>query len=425
MRRLTVLAALLLAALPARAQESCSALEQTTFVRLSMKYIYFWNKEMADRAPALFDSAESYLEAIRYRPLDSGFSYVTSRAANEAFFSDSQFIGLGLATKQVGSQLRVAQVFPDSPASQAGLERGATFLEIAGRTIADYIARGDLGAAFGANEVGVSVPVRFVDTSGVQRSATMVKRLVTIPTVSQLRIYDLDGRRVGYLHFRNFVRPSTQALNDAFRELRAAGVSELVLDVRYNGGGLVDVAQHLGGLIGGSRTAGQLFAEFFHNDLNAQRNVVLRYEDKPQALDLRRLMVIATRDSASASELIINALRPFMPVTIFGGRTYGKPVGQYGLEFCDKVLAPVAFHLRNALRQGDFFDGFPADCPAADDVEHLLGDPAEASLQEALFYIRNGRCSAAARSADTLRALSASERSQPRAAGWDSVVNAR
>lgn len=422
---LIALAAVCAPAQPALAEPTCSTLSQTTFVRLAMKYIYFWNKEMPDRAPALFDSAQAYLEAVRVRPLDSGFSYITSRAANDAFFSDSQFIGIGISTKQIGNQLRVAQVFPDSPASQAGLERGATFLEIAGRTVADYIARGDLGNAFGPNQVGFAVNVRFVDTSGVQRSATLVKRLVTIPTVSLTRAYDLDGRRVGYVHFRNFVRPSTQALNDAFGELRAVGVSELILDLRYNGGGLVDVAQHLGGLIGGSRTAGQVFAEFFHNDLNAQRNVVLRFEDKPQALELRRLTVITTRDSASASELVINALRPFMPVTIVGGRTYGKPVGQYGLEFCDKVLAPVAFHLRNARREGDFFDGFAPDCAAPDDIEHLFGDPAEASLQEALFFVRNGRCSAAARSAETVRALSAAERAQPRATGWQSVLNAR
>jgi len=419
------LAALGALAPPALAQTTCTTLSETTFVRLAMKYIYFWNREMPDRAPALFDSPEAYLEAVRFRPRDSSFSYITSRASNDAFFSDSQFIGIGIATKQIGNLLRVAQVFPDSPASQAGLERGATFLEIAGRTVADYIARGDLGSAFGPSDVGFAVPVRFIDTNGVQRSATLVKRLVTIPTVSLTKIFEVDGRRVGYVHFRNFVTPSTEALNVAFTQLRAAGVSELILDERYNGGGLVSVAQHLGGLIGGARTAGQVFAEFFHNDLNAERNAILRFEDKPQALDLRRLTVITTRDSASASELVINALRPFMPVTIVGGRTYGKPVGQYGLDFCDKVLAPVAFHLRNARREGDFFDGFAPDCAAADDIDHLFGDAAEASLQEALFFVRNGRCSAAARSAETARALSVVERSQPRATGWDSLLNAR
>jgi hypothetical protein len=237
------------------------------------------------------------------------------------------------------------------------------------------------------------------------------------------KIFEIDGKRVGYVHFRNFVTPSTEALNAAFAQLKAAGVSELILDERYNGGGLVSVAQHLGGLVGGARTAGQVFAEFFHNDLNAQRNAILRFETKPAALDLQRLVVITTRASASASELVINALRPLMRVTIVGDTTYGKPVGQYGLDFCDKVLAPVAFQLRNAAGQGDYFDGLPADCPAGDDVDHLFGDAAEASLGEALFFVKNGQCSAGARSLATARALRAG-RAQPNLVGWRSLLNA-
>ena len=81
-----------------------------------------------------------------------------------------------------------------------------------------------------------------------------MKRAVTIPTVSALRLYAVDGRKVGYLNFRNFVEPSFSALDSAFAQLHAAGANELVLDLRYNGGGLVAVAQHLASLIGGSRT---------------------------------------------------------------------------------------------------------------------------------------------------------------------------
>jgi C-terminal processing protease CtpA/Prc len=183
--------------------------------------------------------------------------------------------------------------------------------------------------------------------------------------------------------------PSTQA----FAELRAKGVTELVLDLRYNGGGLVSVAQHLASLIGGVRTNGQVLSEYFHNDRNAFRNRVLRFEPKAHALALDRLVVITTRSSASASELVINALRPFMPVLVIGDRTYGKPVGQYGITFCDKVLAPVSFTLRNANGEGDYFDGIAPTCSAPDDLERQLGDPQEGSLREALNVITTGHCS--------------------------------
>ena len=104
-------------------------------------------------------------------------------------------------------------------------------------------------------------------------------------------------------------------------------------------------------------------------------------------------MVITTGGSASASELIINSLRPFMNVTVVGDRTFGKPVGQYGFDFCDKTLFPVAFATENALAQADYFDGIPADCAAADDLDHQIADPGEGSLAEALYYLRRGRCS--------------------------------
>ena len=246
---------------------------------------------------------------------------------------------------------------------------------------------------------------------------------MTIPTVSLTRVVDVDGRKVGYLFFRNFVRPSVAALDEAFASLREAGVTELVLDLRYNGGGLVDVAVHLASLIGGTATAGQVFAEYRHNDRNRRRDETLRFDAPAQALGLARVVVIATQASASASELVINGLRPFVPVVVVGDRTYGKPVGQYMLPFCDKVLAPVSFAMVNADGKGDYFDGLAADCQAADDIAHDLGDVDEASLAEALGYLRTGACSAAAPTAARGQRAVASAR--PAATGWASIVNAR
>lgn len=424
-RRLWSLALLLAVASAgtARAQSSCSTLGQTSFVQDTLQTWYLWYRELPSVSPASFDSPEAYLEAVRYKPLDHGFSYIAARAASDAFFSDSQFIGIGITTKLLGEEYRVAEVYPDSPASEAGLDRGSRFLEIAGRSVADYLTRGDLGSAFGPSEIGFSVSIRFVDASGAEHAATLVKRLVTIPTVSQAKIFEIDGKRVGYFNFRNFVTPSTQALTDTFAQFQAAGVSELVLDERYNGGGLVSVAQHLGGLIGGTRTQSQVFAVFTHNDKNSNRNETLLFANKAQALNLGRLVVITTRASASASELVINALRPFIPVTIVGDTSFGKPVGQYGFNFCDKVLYPVAFQLKNAAGQGDYFDGLAPDCAAADDIDHPLGDASEASLAEALFFVKNGTCSAGSRAAETARALRAA-RAMPRPVGWQSVLNA-
>jgi C-terminal processing protease CtpA/Prc len=385
--------------------------------------LYYWYQEIPRTTnPAAFSSPEAYLEAIRYRALDSTFSFIGSEAADDAFYSDSQYIGFGFASTYNGVELRVAQVFPESPASEAGLARGDTFLAINGRSVEELAASNLLGSAFGPSREGYESAIAFRRQSGEVVEATLVKRIVTIPTVTATQVYTLeDGRRVGYVFFRNFVEPSVAALDEAFAQLKGAGVSELVLDLRYNGGGLVSVAQHLASLIGGKRTEGQLLAQYFHNDRNAFRNRDIRFEPKDNALMLDRLIVVTTRSSASASELIVNALRPFIPVVTVGETSYGKPVGQYGITFCAKVLYPVAFTLRNANGEGDYFGGFEPTCPAVDDINRQLGDVEEASLTEALRFLTTGQCTP--RDTETARVL-ARRASLPKAAGFQALVNA-
>lgn len=405
----------------------CSVGGQNRFVRDTMRDIYLWYRELPDPDPASFASPEAYLEAVRYKTLDKTYSFVTGRAENDAFFSDSQFIGFGFGSTLLSAdEWRLTEVYPGSPAEEAGLERGARLLVVNGRTVASLVSTGDINTIFGAAQVGVTAQVRFRDVAGAEHEVQMTKRLVNIPTAYLTRTFASGGRVVGYVNLRNFVTPATAALDQAFTQLEAAGASELVLDLRYNGGGLVSVAQHLSGLIAGARTKDKLFVQFVHNDKNSNRNSSLNLPAPAHALGLDRLVVVATHASASASELVINGLRPYMTVTVVGERTYGKPVGQYGFNFCDKVLYPVAFSTQNARGEGDFYSGIPADCAAADDIDHQLGDGAEASLGEALRYLRTGSCSAAA--AAGARAQSVRRppvERQPRFAnGWQALLGA-
>ena len=421
--RLAIVICVIFAAAPAAAQpgpRNCSRLSQTQFVRDVMNEYYLWYRNIPRLNPANYATPEAYLEAIRYRPLDQTFSYITDLATNEAFYSASQFVGLGFSTQTGNNELRLLQVFPDSPASEAGLNRGDRIISINGETVTDLIATGRIGSAFGASEIGVVVALVFRTRAGEERRAMLTKRVVTIPTVSLTRTFQIDGRTVGYLFFRNFVEPSYAALDAAFAALREAGATELIVDLRYNGGGLVDVAVHLGNLVGGRLTEGRVFAVFRHNDKNTALNETLRFGANAQSLNLSRLFVITTSSSASASELVINSLRSHIPVVVIGESTYGKPVGQYGFNFCDKVLAPVSFSLVNADGQGDYFDGIPPDCAAPDDIEHDLGAGDEASLAEAFTFIRTGACTPPTTTSRTLRARAAPQK----AVGWQSVVNA-
>jgi carboxyl-terminal processing protease len=413
----------LLASGMVRAQD-CSLLGQNAFVRDVMDEYYLWYRELPSLDPALFDSPEAYLEALRYRPLDRGFSYIVPKEISSAFFSASQSIGIGFTWRPTSeTEIRMTQVYPDSPASEAGLRRGQYLTAVNGRPVEELLRAGDLLAELGPAQIGytVSLSFRANRTNGEERTETVTKRPYTIPTVSQTEVFDVKGLPVGYLHFRNFVEPSYAALDDAFAEFRRERVTDLILDLRYNGGGLVDVATHLASLIGGMRTNTHVFVELRFNDKHSDLNQTRRFDDPPQTLDLPRVVVITTRASASASELVINGLKPFIPVTIVGARSYGKPVGQSGFEFCEKILYPVTVKLVNELGEGDYFDGFPPDCTAKDDLNRPLGHPEEDSLEEALHFLRTGRCSvpSSVREKDQRLVL-------PEVAldGWSQLVNA-
>lgn len=400
---------------------ACTTLGQNLRTRDILDEIYFWRQFLPDVDPVRFVSPEAYLEAVRHRPLDSGFSYITPRAAHEALFTDSQYVGLGFSSRQGDTAITLLQVFPGGPAADAQLSRGDRIVAIGGRSIADLVAAGAVDTALGPAESGVAITVDVVTREGQTRRITLQKRVVTIPPVSLTRVYQVESRVVGYVVFRQFVRPSIAALDDAFAALRQAGATELILDLRYNGGGLLDVAVHLASLIGDVTLRGQVFTTLQHNDRNRDLDVTLRFATIAQPLRLARLVVIATRASASASELLINGLRPYLPVTVVGDRTYGKPVGQYAIEMCNRVVAPVAFTTVNARGQADYFNGIAADCAAADDVTRELGAPEEASLAEALHVVRTGGCSTGGTGGRSLRRV---ELSRP-PSGWASTINAQ
>jgi C-terminal processing protease CtpA/Prc len=378
--------------------EDCSVLGEVSTVRDILRDVYFWYRELPDPNPRTFSSPEEYLDAVRYKTLDKTYSYITDRAESDAFFSESQTVGFGFVKTLNGNDdLRVLEVYAGSAAADAGLQRGSRILTVDGRTIAQIQAAEGIDDAFGARQAGVARTLKFLDRAGSEHTVTMVKRAYTIPPVAMAKTYAVGSRVVGYVVLEAFVEPADPALDTAFQTLRAQGANEMVLDVRYNGGGLVSVAQHLSGLIGGTKTAGQVFVHFEHNDKHRDSDSIDRFPAaSAQSLSVDRLMVIATQGTASASELMINGLRPFMNVTVVGDRTYGKPVGQYGHDFCDKTLFDVEFATRNARDEGGYFDGIPVDCPAPDDIGHELGDAQEASLATALNVIRTGRCSGTA-----------------------------
>jgi len=176
----------------------------------------------------------------------------------------------------------------------------------------------------------------------------------------------------------------------------------VIIDLRYNGGGLVSTAELLGDYLGGLVAQSLIFSSTeFNADRAAQYNETELFELRGNSISLSRLVVIASRGTASASELVANGMIPHVDVAIVGDRTFGKPVGQIGLEFCDKILRPTAFKLANALGDGDYFDGLPADCAAVDDLSVAVGDSLDPNMVAAMSYLDTGACPAVSSLAGT------------------------
>ncbi len=425
------LLAFVIAALASGAHaQDCSTIGQNDTTYQTLKDWYYWYRNLPAVSPATFANPEALLDTVRYRPLDTTFSYISSATSSAAFYGDSQYLGFGFSMKfTVGYELRVIDVFPGSPAADLGFERGAEIVSINGKTVEKTIEDGEWNTIWGSEEPGYAVTVAFKSRLGEAKSGTMAKRVVTIPTVPLVSVQDAGGKKTGYIVFKNFVEPSYAALDAAFAQVRAAGATELVLDLRYNGGGLIAVSQYLGGLIGGDRTSGEVFAQYVHNDKRTANNNAIRFPRPAASLSLNRLVVITTKSSASASELIINALKPYIPVVIVGDNSYGKPVGQYGFRICEKMLWAVSFSIKNSLGQGDYYDGFPPDCRADDDITRAIGDPAETSLATALSYVATGACPASSSALSSSMALNKLGLSEPalrprphRENGWQALL---
>jgi carboxyl-terminal processing protease len=374
--------------------DECTIPQQNLAVYQTMQQHYLWYEELPELDPLGYESPQALLDALTFKPLDR-FSYLITQAAEEALFGASQFIGLGFLTSINDEVVHAADVFEAGPAAQAGLMRGSRFLAVDGVPIAQVLAApGGFSGALGPAEPGYAVTLTFQNPDGESFEKTLVKEVVTIPPVTATRVFELNGKSTGYLVFRNFVEPGIPALDSAFAELRAAGVTQLIVDLRYNGGGLITVLEHFANLLGSRIAPGAEFAGYLHNDKNTGRDRVFLFRTTPLpgALDLERLVFITTPATASASEMLVNGMPPYVTSATVGRETFGKPVGQLGFLFCEQILRPVSFRTVNSLGQGDFFDGIAADCPAGDTLEVAFGEPGEASFDTAVAWLEHGFC---------------------------------
>ncbi|HEU4820449.1 MAG TPA: S41 family peptidase [Qipengyuania sp.] len=362
---------------------------------------------------ASFTDVQAYIDALvapaRAQSKDRYFSYITSIAEENALIQSGSNAGFGirLSYDTTANRVYVMEAFEAAPGFAAGIDRGTELLSINGQSVASLMASGGANAvsdALGPTQAGVSRTLGFRTVEGTERTVAITKADYSLDPISDrygVKILDDGTGPVGYLNLRTFiVEDANNQLRTAFQQFRDAGVTKVILDFRYNGGGLVSVAKLLGDLMAADKT-GQVFSRTTLRASKSAENDTDLFASQPQAIAAMKIAVIGRSGTASASELVANAFIPYLGpnIALIGANTYGKPVGQFAFDrsACDDRLRAVAFRTVNRDGGGDYYTGLaavmPRTCVADDGLFKPLGDPAEASTKVALDFLAGRACS--------------------------------
>lgn len=384
--------------------DDCTARTELNYVYTVTLSSHLFQDELARLDPRKFSSPSDLLAGMIAPVERDRFSFIASAAGEARFFREGRSLGYGFSLSLEPGALRVLDVFGDlesdapSSAAKAGIQRGDRVVSVGGEPVERLVTEERLNEAFGPNEPGIRRSFGLAPAEGPlqpTRTATLAVDFYSIVAVPIVQVFDEPGGPVGYFVLRNFTQPAEPILRDAFTRFESEGVTRLIVDLRYNGGGLVTLAQQLGDWMLGNLRAGEVFSRNRFNGQHQACSNSRRFESTSEGLSrLEEVVFLALGGTASASELLINALAPHVPVRIIGERTFGKPVGQFGYPFCGKILRPVTFQTVNASGFGDYFSGLEPTCHRPDDVLHPFGSSREGMLQDALHYLRSGSCPA-------------------------------
>lgn len=380
---------------------------------------------------AYFNSQRSPLFTASGKPKDQfHFTYQTtvwqalSAAGNEAGFG----FQIALLAATPPRKALVAYTSPGTTAAQNNLLRGAQFLTVNGVDVANGSDVATLNEGLFSPVVGKQYTFQVLDQgSTTPRTITMTASNVSLTPVMNAGTLPAPNASVGYILFNDHIATAESELIAAVNQLKAAnngaGIGDLVLDIRYNGGGYLNIASELAYMIAGSSaTSGKVFEQDTYNNKNpfslttAQETIpfynltqgfsTTSGQALPQ-LGLSTVYVITSGSTCSASEAVINGLRGIgIKVVQIGGTTCGKPYGFFPQDNCSTTYFTIQFEGVNNAGFGAYADGFiPAGsgttannlpgCVVADDFTKQLGDPTEANLAAALQYRAKGTCPAA------------------------------
>lgn len=349
----------------------------------------------------------------------------TLKGAGESF---------GLALVAIGNNdIRAQYVIRNSAADKAGLSRGLRITKVNNTPVATTESYYAFVQSVFQNSA-VELTVRNED-SGTEWLATLYQGSYAANPVYKDTVFQLGQRNIGYFSYHYFSPESNSraSLSPVFQRFINAQVSDLIIDLRYNGGGYLNTCKYIANLIGPTASNTHvMFAEHYNAVMQKGESPLLATQyiydgndqpvmlgDRPATLadinfkvaenttyfdheyglhQLRKIYFIVSDKTASASELLINVLKPYMPVKLIGVstsgntnvRTYGKPVGFFSIRIDHYKVYMSMFLDKNANKEGDYFDGMATDMSRPDDARYNFGDTRDPALRAAIEDIAPG-----------------------------------
>jgi C-terminal processing protease CtpA/Prc len=330
-----------------------------------------------------------------YQPLDKwSFAETKLETQQSSKGIDTDFGFLVKFIPGSNTEIRVSYVYSASSAGQKGVQRSWRIIKIDGRVIdrsvpADFTFINDI--FFGSP---TSALFEFMKPDGTRVSLTLSKTAYVLNTVLFKNVYTKGTKKIGYFVFNQFSgATSVTELVNTFNYFQNEGVNEMIIDLRYNRGGFVSTQDTLANMLAPTSVGrGQkVMYTYKFNDKYSKYNETNKFY-KVGNLNLNRIVFIVSPSSASASELLINNLKPVInEVKLVGDtRTYGKPVGFFPISVFEYNIFPVSFKTVNSNGEADYFAGFPVNKNVADDLSRDFGNEEELNLKEALKYLTTG-----------------------------------
>jgi C-terminal processing protease CtpA/Prc len=380
-----------------------------------MQVMYLWNDKMPTVKASDYPGPAELLEALRYKPKDTNYSWVMTYDDFLVFIQGSvegrHGITLSLDTADV---VRVVNLYKSSDLWPKGVRRGWIVKKVNGVDLAplfiNAIATHNWTAydnLMGPSTVGLTNSFLFQKPDGTDVTYSSKKSTFTMNSVTASDVLDLPSGKTGYLCLESFIDPTPAELNEAFAFFKANNVTDLIIDLRYNLGGDMEVARQLASLVMKQADTTKICYKLNYNStVSSSWNETFKFTKTANPLGLDRVVLITTRSTASASEVVISSLKPYISVSLVGDTTFGKPVGMnvFGFPFPTTsvpepdykyVFAPITFEFVNSSDWGGFYDGIVPDVLANDDITRDFGDPEELSVKAAIAILEGTKAAPA------------------------------